>query len=150
MMFWCYLAKVCSYGEEEGRAAFINSTPSLCFKGCYAPLTLKTTTTAASGGFHETFACFGTSTTVEERLLNEKSVVGKRRHTSFTSNHERNNKQLRKNVPAKKWKEQQKKSDKFPRNVDLMHWISSKSKWLFFLVLIAYHANHFFEIEKLP
>ena len=79
----------------------------------------------ASGGFHEIFACFGTSTTVEERLLNEKSaVVGKRRHTSFTSNHERNNKQLSK----KSEKEQQKKSDKFPRNVDLMHWITSKSK----------------------
>ena len=38
-----------------------------------------------------------------KRLLNEKSVVGKRRHFSFTSNHERNNKQLRKSM-AKKWK----------------------------------------------
>ena len=107
---WCFdvtLPKVCSYGEEEGRAAFINSTPSLCFKGCYAPLTLKTTTTAASGGFHETFACFGTSTTVEERLLNEKSVVGKRRHTSFTSNHDRNNKQLSKKVKRTTEKEWQ-------------------------------------------
>ena len=84
----------------------------------------------ASGGFHEIFACFGTSTTVEERLLNEKSaVVGKRRHTSFTSNHERNNKQLSKKCNSKKSeKEQQKKSDKFLKNVDLMHWISSKSK----------------------
>ena len=36
-----------------------------------------------------------------KRLLNEKSVVGKRRHFSFTSNHERNNKQLRKSMAKK-------------------------------------------------
>ena len=124
---WCFdvtLPKVCSYGEEEGRAAFINSTPSLCFKGCYAPLTLKTTTTAASGGFHETFACFGTSTTVEERLLNEKSVVGKRRHTSFTSNHERNNKQLRKKCTSKKVKRTTEKEWQVPKEC----WLNALDK----------------------
>ena len=52
-----------------------------------------------------------------KRLLNEKSVVGKRRHFSFTSNHERNNKQLRK----KESKKVKKNNTVFDVPRELMH-----------------------------